>query len=78
MNKIWMWCALAAFAGVAGPIPAADPGAGAGAWHGMLDHGAAGWRGWKEPGFPAGWHVAGGDVTLRPWLIRDVSSSKIS
>src|SRR5579864_1993214 len=21
---------------------------------------APGWRGWKEPGFPAGWHVAGG------------------
>src|SRR5579864_5541857 len=60
MNKIWMWCALAAFAGGSGSIPAADPGAGAGAWHGILDHGAAGWRGWKEPGFPAGWHVAGG------------------
>ena len=61
MNKIWMWCALAAFAGGSGPIPAADPAAGAGGWQGMLqDHSAAGWRGWKEPGFPAGWHVAGG------------------
>jgi Domain of Unknown Function (DUF1080) len=61
MNKIWMWCALAAFAGGSGPILAAEPAAGAGGWQGMLqDHSAAGWRGWKEPGLPAGWQVTGG------------------
>lgn len=33
----------------------------AGAWHALLeDHSASAWRGWKEPGLPAGWHVEGG------------------
>jgi hypothetical protein len=30
-------------------------------WQPLLeDHGASAWRGWKTPGLPAGWHVAGG------------------
>jgi hypothetical protein len=33
----------------------------AGTWRSLLgDHDAPEWRGWKEPGFPAGWHVVGG------------------
>src|SRR5258707_13427008 len=32
-----------------------------GPWRSLLqDHSAPDWRGWKEPGLPAGWHVAGG------------------
>ena len=26
----------------------------------LEDHSAPAWRGWKETGFPAGWHIAGG------------------
>ena len=30
-------------------------------WRSLLqENSAPDWRGWKEPGFPAGWHVAGG------------------
>ncbi|MGH8266421.1 MAG: hypothetical protein ACRETS_03820, partial [Steroidobacteraceae bacterium] len=41
---------------------AADPaGAAPGPWKSLLqDHSAPDWRGWKAPGLPAGWHVAGG------------------
>lgn len=52
MNRIWMGCALAALAGGAVLAMAADPAAGA--WQ------TPEWRGWKEPGLPAGWHFAGG------------------
>jgi 3-keto-disaccharide hydrolase len=32
-----------------------------GPWHALLqERGAPEWRGWKEPGLPAGWHVEGG------------------
>src|SRR5579863_3366413 len=49
----------AAQSGAADPQPGA-PGA-AGPWRSLLgDHSAPAWRGWKEPGFPAGWHVIGG------------------
>jgi len=35
--------------------------ASAGDWRALLkDHSAPEWRGWKEPGLPAGWHVDGG------------------
>jgi len=61
MNRIWVWAALAALAGGAVPTWAADPAAGTGRWRAMLqDHSAPDWRGWKEPGLPAGWHVAAG------------------
>src|ERR1700732_2944358 len=41
---------------------AADPaGAPSGAWRSRRQGDSApAWRGWKEPGLPAGWHVAGG------------------
>jgi hypothetical protein len=41
---------------------ATDPlGAAPGSWHSLLEEdGAPAWRGWKEPGLPAGWHVSGG------------------
>lgn len=43
------------------PAGAGSGGSAPGAWHSLLeDHNAPAWRGWKEPGFPAGWHVAGG------------------
>ena len=30
-------------------------------WHSLLqDHSAPAWRGWKAPGLPTGWHIAGG------------------
>jgi hypothetical protein len=39
----------------------ADRAATPGKWRPLLeDHGAPEWRGWKEPGLPAGWHVEGG------------------
>src|SRR6202521_3568351 len=43
-------------------LPTADPGSDAsGPWRSLLQaHSAPDWRGWKEPGLPAGWHVAGG------------------
>src|SRR5437762_170964 len=47
-------------------MPSAVPLAGAdattpGPWRSLLnDDSAPDWRGWKEPGFPAGWRVAGG------------------
>jgi hypothetical protein len=32
-----------------------------GPWHALLEQdGAPAWRGWKEPGLPAGWHVIAG------------------
>jgi Domain of Unknown Function (DUF1080) len=38
--------------------PAGPP---ATAWRSLLgEDSAPDWRGWKEPGFPAGWHIAGG------------------
>ena len=39
----------------------AEQGAAAGGWRALLeDHSAPEWRGWKESGLPAGWHVDGG------------------
>jgi hypothetical protein len=61
MNKIWMSAALAALASGAFLALAADAPGSAGAWQAMLqDHAAPEWRGWKDPGLPAGWNVAGG------------------
>src|SRR5882757_5836460 len=43
---------------IAPPVPAAAATPG---WHALLeDHSASAWRGWKEQGLPAGWHIAGG------------------
>jgi hypothetical protein len=58
MNKIWLSAALACGAAL---TPAADAPGGAGAWQAMLQGDSAPeWRGWKEAGLAAGWHVAGG------------------
>jgi hypothetical protein len=41
--------------------PTSAPTGSAGPWRSLLqENSAPDWRGWKEPGFPAGWHVAGG------------------
>jgi hypothetical protein len=48
-------CSAALWAAAA-PITAASPG-----WRPLLeDHSASAWRGWKTPGLPEGWQVAGG------------------
>lgn len=39
----------------------AEQGGSAAGWRALLEeHSAPAWRGWKEPGLPAGWHVDGG------------------
>jgi hypothetical protein len=61
MNKTQARAALLALLIAATAGVAATPAAAPGAWHAMLeDHAAPDWRGWKEPGLPAGWQVAGG------------------
>lgn len=51
---------LAAVPGL-GAEQRAEQGADAGGWRSLLEgHTASAWRGWKEPGLPAGWHVDGG------------------
>jgi Domain of Unknown Function (DUF1080) len=43
------------------PAAAADPTNASSGWHSLLGvDSAPEWRGWKEPGLPAGWHVAQG------------------
>ena len=52
---------LALSLAAAAPAPGAEQAAAAGGWRALLGgHGATAWRGWKEPGLPAGWHVDGG------------------
>ena len=42
-------------------MPAKPSASAPGPWQALLeDHSAPGWRGWKEHGLPAGWHVSGG------------------
>ena len=54
----------------AGPVAAPDH------WHALLqDHAAADWRGWKEPGLPAGWRVEGG-VLSKDGPVDDLVSNK--
>ena len=50
---LWVCCAAVPLAGADATTP--------GPWRSLLnDDSAPDWRGWKEPGFPAGWRVAGG------------------
>lgn len=43
------------------PLATADPASAPSGWHSLLGADSApAWRGWKEPGLPAGWHVAHG------------------
>ena len=61
MNRTPLYLALAILGGAAGSFVVADQGSAPGPWRSLLeDHGAPAWRGWKEPGLPAGWHVEGG------------------
>jgi Domain of Unknown Function (DUF1080) len=62
MRQTLLSVTLLALACAAGASAAAQPAGGASAgWHSMLGaDSASAWRGWKEPGLPAGWHVAGG------------------
>ena len=54
-------CAVLLLMLAAVPGLAADQAGQAGDWRPLLrDHSAPDWRGWKEPGLPAGWHVDGG------------------
>jgi Domain of Unknown Function (DUF1080) len=75
MRSMQLWAVALLLGAAAARGGAADPQAGtsgsadarpatssaSGPWRSLLDdHSAADWRGWKEPGFPAGWHVIGG------------------
>ena len=64
MNTKHLYATLLVFAGAMAALAAADPvaaPAGGGGWHSLLHKDSASdWRGWKEPGLPAGWHVADG------------------
>jgi hypothetical protein len=62
MNKTHLYAAVlvlscgAALSSAAIPAGAASP-----HWRSLLqDHSAPAWRGWKTPGMPTGWHIAGG------------------
>ena len=61
MNKRYFYAMLLVLACVTVPFAAADQTSAPGPWRPLLeDHGAPAWRGWKEPGLPAGWHVESG------------------
>jgi hypothetical protein len=62
MNKTSMYAAALMLGCGTLLSPAALPaGSGSPQWRSLLqDHGAPGWRGWKAPGLPTGWHIASG------------------
>jgi hypothetical protein len=62
MNTSHRYAALLALSLAAVTLVAAHPAsAGPGPWRTLLkDDSAPDWRGWKEPGLPAGWHVERG------------------
>ena len=62
MHKIhWYEAMLASVCSVVLLAAAMPAKAASSGWRPLLeDHGASAWRGWKAPGLPAGWHVAGG------------------
>ncbi len=64
MNRAPRHAVLVLLACSAALVHAAEPGATPAPWHSLLEqHAAPAWRGWKEPGLPAGWHVDGGVLT---------------
>jgi hypothetical protein len=67
-------CAALALASV--PAAAADPADAPSGWHSLLGTDSApGWRGWKEPGLPSGWHVAHG-VLSKDGPVDDLVSAR--
>jgi hypothetical protein len=59
-----VFIALTLLSCAAAPFVGADQGSAPGPWRSLLaDHSAPAWRGWKEPGLPAGWHIEGGVLT---------------
>ncbi len=61
MKKTGLCAAVLALLLAAAASPGAQQAPAAGHWRALLnDHSAPDWRGWKEPGLPAGWHVDGG------------------
>jgi len=61
MRKTELCAAVLALSLAAAASLGAEQGGSAPGWRALLDeHGAPAWRGWKEPGLPAGWHVDGG------------------
>lgn len=62
--KRTVFIALAFLGCATAPLVGADQTSAPGPWRSLLeDHSAPAWRGWKEPGLPAGWHVEGGVLT---------------
>ena len=62
MNKPHLYATMLVLSCGAALFAAAGPASDApGPWHSLLQYDSApAWRGWKEPGLPAGWHIAGG------------------
>jgi hypothetical protein len=62
MNDIQRYVVLVGLiCGIWLPAAARSADAGAPGWHPLInDNMAPDWRGWKSPGFPAGWRVEGG------------------
>jgi len=62
MNKThWRAAVLLLFGGAVTFVAASPAQVAPGPWHSLLQKDSApDWRGWKEPGLPAGWHVSGG------------------
>ncbi len=59
--KTELCAAVLALALAAAASFGAEQGASPAGWQALLEqHSAPAWRGWKEPGLPAGWHVDGG------------------
>jgi hypothetical protein len=77
MNTKHLYAALLVFAGAVATLAGADPaGAPAHGWRSLLQKDSApDWRGWKEPGLPKGWHVAGG-VLSKDGAVDDLVSTR--
>jgi 3-keto-disaccharide hydrolase len=76
MKTTYARTALLALLVAAAAALAAAPTAAPGPWHNLLGDGSApDWRGWKESGLPAGWHVAGG-VLSKDGAVDDLVSNK--
>src|SRR5256885_1420334 len=73
MTKIHLYAAMLLLSCAAALLAAAEPAnAPSASWRSLLqDDGAPDWRGWKESGLPAGWHVAGG-VLSKEGLVDDL------